>query len=92
MPCSVAAAIWWAFIIGFLAGCFALMCVFFLRIMSLVKNYMQTIRYVILYGSEEDSKAPYFVRNQNKYPDLLYQPGIKIDCVSICLKLLFRLE
>ena len=92
MPCSVAAAIWWAFIIGFLAGCFALMCVFFLWIMSLVKNYMQTIRYVILYGSEEDSKAPYFVRNQNKYPDLLYQPGIKIDCVSICLKLLFRLE
>ena len=26
--CSVVAAVWWAFIIGFLAGCFALMCVF----------------------------------------------------------------
>jgi len=59
----VVAAIWWAFIIGFLAGCFALM-------------------YTILYGSEEDSKAPYFVRNQNKYPDLLPQPGIKIDCAE----------
>jgi len=51
------------FIIGFLAGCFALM-------------------YKILKGSEEDSKAPYFVRNQNKYPNLLPQPGIKIDCVE----------
>jgi len=59
----VVAAVWWAFIIGFLAGCFALM-------------------YTILYGSEEGSKAPYFVRNQNKYPDLLPQPGIKIDCAE----------
>ena len=49
---------------------------------------MPTIRYKILKGSEEDSKAPYFVRNQNKYPDLLPQPGIKIDCVSIHLNLL----
>jgi len=59
----VVAAIWWALIIGFLAGCFYLM-------------------YAILYGSDESSKAPYFVRNQNKYPDLLPQPGIKIDCAE----------
>ena len=53
-----------------------------------VQNLMPTIRYKILKGSEEDSKAPYFVRNQNKYPNLLPQPGIKIDCVSIPLNLL----
>ena len=40
---------------------------------------------MIIYGSEEDKKAPYFVRNPNKYPDLLPQPGIKIDCVSATL-------
>ena len=44
-------------------------------------------RYAILYGSDEGSKAPYFVRNPNKYPDLLPQPGIKIDCVSATLNL-----
>ena len=53
---------------------------------------MPTIRYTILYGSEEDSKAPYFVRNQNKYPDLLPQPGIKIDCVSVTLNSLIVLQ
>ena len=53
-----------------------------------VQNLMPTIRYTILKGSEEDSKAPYFVRNQNKYPNLLPQPDIKIDCVSIPLNLL----
>ena len=46
---------------------------------------MPSIRYMIIYGSEEDKKAPYFVRNPNKYPDLLPQPGIKIDCVSATL-------
>ena len=55
-----------------------------------VQNEMPTIRYTILYGSEEDSKAPYFVRNQNKYPNLLPQPGIKIDCVSISINLFFQ--
>ena len=52
---------------------------------ALLKIEMPTFRYTILYGSEEGSKAPYFVRNQNKYPDLLPQPGIKIDCVSATL-------
>ena len=46
---------------------------------------MPASRYAILYGSDEGSKAPYFVRNPNKYPDLLPQPGIKIDCVSATL-------
>ena len=39
-------------------------------------------RYAILYGSEEDSRVPYFVRNQHKYPDILPQPGVNIECVS----------
>ena len=39
-------------------------------------------RYSILYGSEEDSRTPYFVRNQHKYPDILPQPGVNIECVS----------
>ena len=51
---------------------------------------MSSIRYMILYGSDEDSKAPYFVRNPNKYPDILPQPGIKIDCVSVSLILLLE--
>ena len=51
---------------------------------------MPSIRYMILYGSEEDKKAPYFVRNPNKYPDILPQPGIKIDCVSVSLILLLE--
>ena len=46
---------------------------------------MPASRYAILYGSDEGSKAPYFVRNPNKYPDLLPQLGIKIDCVSATL-------
>ena len=50
--------------------------------MYFVQNEMHASRYAILYGSDEGSKAPYFVRNPNKYPDLLPQPGIKIDCVS----------
>jgi len=41
-----------------------------------------SLMYAILYGSDEGSKAPYFVRNPNKYPDLLPQPGIKIDCAE----------
>ena len=45
---------------------------------------------MIIYGSEEDKKAPYFVRNPNKYPDILPQPGIKIDCVSVSLILLLE--
>ena len=49
---------------------------------------MLSIRYMILYGSDEDSKAPYFVRNPNKYPDIFPQPGIKIDCVSASLILM----
>jgi len=57
----VVTALWWAFIIGFLTSCFALM-------------------YAILYGSEEDSRTPYFVRNQHKYPDILPQPGVNIEC------------
>ena len=51
---------------------------------------MPSIRYTIIYGSEEDKKAPYFVRNPNKYPDILPQPGIKIDCVSVSLILLLE--
>ena len=51
---------------------------------------MPSIRYMILYGSEEDKKAPYFVRNPNKYPDILPQPGIKIDCVSASLILMLE--
>ena len=51
---------------------------------------MPSIRYMILYGSEEDKKAPYFVRNPNKYPDIFPQPGIKIDCVSASLILLLE--
>ena len=51
---------------------------------------MPASRYAILYGSDEDSKAPYFVRNPNKYPDILPQPGIKIDCVSVSLILLLE--
>ena len=49
---------------------------------------MPSIRYTIIYGSEEDKKAPYFVRNPNKYPDIFPQPGIKIDCVSASLILM----
>jgi len=41
-----------------------------------------SLMYAILYGSDEGSKAPYFVRNANKYPDLLPHPGIKIDCAE----------
>ena len=51
---------------------------------------MPASRYAILYGSDEGSKAPYFVRNPNKYPDLLPQPGIKIDCVSANPQLLYH--
>ena len=51
---------------------------------------MPSIRYMILYGSEEDKKAPYFVRNPNKYPDIFPQPGIKIDCVSASLILMLE--
>ena len=53
--------------------------------MYFVQNEMHASRYAILYGSDEGSKAPYFVRNANKYPDLLPQLGIKIDCVSATL-------
>ena len=51
---------------------------------------MPSIRYTIIYGSEEDKKAPYFVRNPNKYPDIFPQPGIKIDCVSASLILMLE--
>ena len=85
------AAIWWVLIVGFLVGCFSLMCVSITLIcltmlfMHFVQNSKPASRYAILYGSDEGSKAPYFVRNPNKYPDLLPQPGIKIDCVSATL-------
>ena len=59
-------------------------------LLSFVKIEMPAYRYAILYGSDESSKAPYFVRNQNKYPDLLPQPGIKIDCVSATLNYLLH--
>ena len=91
-------AIWWACIIGFLVGCFSLMWVSISLIcltmffMYFVQNEMPASRYVILYGSDEGSKAPYFVRNANKYPDLLPQPGIKIDCVSVTLNSLIVLQ
>ena len=83
---SVVAAIWWVLIVGFLAGCFSLMCVSISMICLCSK--WNSPRYAILYGSDEGSKAPYFVRNPNKYPDLLPQPGIKIDCVSATLNYL----
>ena len=79
------AAIWWVLIVGFLAGCFSLMYVLISLICpfkGLLCSKLNAPRYAILYGSDEGSKAPYFVRNPNKYPDLLPQPGIKIDCVS----------
>ena len=83
------AAIWWVLIVGFLVGCFSLMWVS-IPLICLAMFFMYFVempasRYAILYGSDEGSKAPYFVRNANKYPDLLPHPGIKIDCVSATL-------
>ena len=40
------------------------------------------LMYTILYSGDESADEPYFVRNQNKYPDILPQPGLAISCVS----------
>lgn len=38
------------------------------------------LMYTILYSGDESADEPYFVRNQNKYPDILPQPGLAISC------------
>ena len=90
--CSVVTALWWAFIFGFLTSCFVLMWVSLpplsLTISHCHQKMLCNFRYAILYGSEEDSRVPYFVRNQHKYPDILPQPGVNIECVSTSLRIL----
>ena len=50
------------------------------------------LMYTILYSGDESAKEPYFVRNQNKYPDILPQPGLAISCVSTSPSTAFSLQ